>query len=192
MSDAEEGKIPLAGTSMKSGQYLEEPALLTWTTQTPTAPGRYGYRKSRDVRASVVEVELDDDSLSVDDKNSVIAGERSRQLRGRLDWTVAAVEVIFKAAGLCTASIGGCFCTALHRPPTSHHRSLTHRHQSLPPFPHPFPRWRCSRQGGQRILHYALMKFGKCAIEDSARGGAGSSYVHEGECKYGESDVPKM
>lgn len=47
-------------------------------------------------------------------------------------------------------------------------------------------------QGGQRILHYALITFGKCATDDSARGGAGSSCVHERECEYGESDVPKM
>ena len=46
MSKAEEPKIPV-GMTIKAGQYLVEPALLTWTTQKPTVPGLYGYRKSR-------------------------------------------------------------------------------------------------------------------------------------------------
>ena len=69
MNNAEEGKIPIAGTTVKPGQYLEEPDLLTWTSQKPMAPGLYAYRKSRDVRAYVVEVELENDALTIDDKN---------------------------------------------------------------------------------------------------------------------------
>jgi hypothetical protein len=70
MCNAEEGKIPTAGITMKPGQYLEEPALLTWTTQKPTAPGLYGYRKSRDGMAYVVDVELENGTLKVDNKNA--------------------------------------------------------------------------------------------------------------------------
>jgi hypothetical protein len=70
MCNAEEGKIPTAGITMKPGQYLEEPALLTWTTQKPTAPGLYGYRKSRDGKAYVVDVELENGTLKVDNKNA--------------------------------------------------------------------------------------------------------------------------
>ena len=70
MSDAEDAKIPIVGTTMKSGQFLEESAQLTWTTQKPTAPGLYGYRKSRDVRAYMVVVDLNEDTLTVDDQNT--------------------------------------------------------------------------------------------------------------------------
>ena len=65
MSTAEQPKIPV-GITIKAGQYLEEPALLTWTTQKPTVPGLYGYRKSRDVKAYIVDVELKNAALTVD------------------------------------------------------------------------------------------------------------------------------
>lgn len=68
MSDAKEAKVPV-GTTTKTGQYLEEPNRLTWTTQKPTAPGLYGYRRSRDGKAYMVEVELDGETLKVDDKS---------------------------------------------------------------------------------------------------------------------------
>lgn len=41
MSDAK-ANGPVVGTTTKTGQYLEEPARLTWTTQKPTAPALYG------------------------------------------------------------------------------------------------------------------------------------------------------
>ncbi len=53
--------MPVSPT--KAGQYLEEPARLTWTAEKPTTPGLYGYRKSRAGKASVVEVELDGATL---------------------------------------------------------------------------------------------------------------------------------
>jgi hypothetical protein len=56
--------------TVKAGQYLEEPSLLTWTTQKPTAPGLYGYRKSRDAKAYVVDVELKNSTLTVDNKHA--------------------------------------------------------------------------------------------------------------------------
>ena len=68
MSEAKVAKVPV-GTITKTGQYLEEPSRLTWTTQKPTAPGLYGYRGSRERKAYMVEVELDGDTLKVDDKN---------------------------------------------------------------------------------------------------------------------------
>jgi hypothetical protein len=70
MSDAESAWAPVAGTTEKTGQYLEKSVLLIWTTQKPTAPGLYWYRRSRDSRAHVVEVELDGSTLTVDDKNT--------------------------------------------------------------------------------------------------------------------------
>ena len=69
MNDAQ-AKEPDAGITTKAGQYLEEPARLTWTTEKPTTPGLYGYRKSRAGKAYVVEVELDGATLKVDDKNT--------------------------------------------------------------------------------------------------------------------------
>ena len=69
MSDAKAPEIPV-GITMKAGQYLEEPNRLTWTTQKPTAPGLYGYRRSRDAKAYVVDVELGNDRLTVDNKNA--------------------------------------------------------------------------------------------------------------------------
>jgi hypothetical protein len=81
MGDIEESKIPVAGATVKSGQYLEEPALLMWTTQKPTAPGLYGYRKSPDAKPYVVEVELENGTLTIDDQNT-------DQCRGR----VASIE----------------------------------------------------------------------------------------------------
>ena len=58
------------GVTTKTGQYLEELARLIWTTQKPTTPGLYGYRHSRDMKAYVVEVELDGDTVKVNDKNT--------------------------------------------------------------------------------------------------------------------------
>lgn len=49
---------------------MPKPTVLTWMTQKPTAPALYGYRKSRNEKAYVVEVELDGDTLKVDDKNN--------------------------------------------------------------------------------------------------------------------------
>ena len=61
---------PDVGITTKTGQYLAEPARLTWTTQKPTTPGLYGYRNSREGKAYVVEVELDGDTLKINDKNT--------------------------------------------------------------------------------------------------------------------------
>jgi hypothetical protein len=61
-------KGPVAGITPKAGQYLEEPARLTWTTHKPTMPGLYGYRTLRDGKAYVGEVELAGDTLNVDEK----------------------------------------------------------------------------------------------------------------------------
>lgn len=69
MNDAN-AKGPEAGITTKAGQYLEEPARLTWTTQKPTTSGLYGYRVSREGKAYVVEVESDGGTLKVDDKNT--------------------------------------------------------------------------------------------------------------------------
>ena len=66
MSNAEKPKIPVG--IIKSGQYLEEPSHLRWTTHQPTAPGLYGYRKSRDAKAYIVDVELKNGTLTVDNK----------------------------------------------------------------------------------------------------------------------------
>lgn len=71
MSDAEGARIPVVGTTVKPGQYLEGLALSPWTTQKPMAPGLYWYRKLPDLDAYIVEVELDGDTLTVDDKNTV-------------------------------------------------------------------------------------------------------------------------
>ena len=70
MSDGESTRAPVAGVTEKTGQYLEKSAVLIWTTQKPTVPGLYWYRKSRDSKAYVVEVELINDTLTVDDKNA--------------------------------------------------------------------------------------------------------------------------
>ena len=68
MGNAKAAKVPV-GTTTKTGQYLEESGRLTWTNQKPTAPGLYGYRRSRDGKAYMVVVELDADTLKVDDTN---------------------------------------------------------------------------------------------------------------------------
>jgi len=70
MSEGESARAPVAGVTEKTGQYLERSAVLSWTTQKPTVPGLYWYRKSRDSKAYVVEVELDDDRLMVDDTST--------------------------------------------------------------------------------------------------------------------------
>ena len=70
MSDAEEAKITVVGTTMKPGRFVEESARLTWTTQKPPAPGLYWYRKSPGGRIYIVAVELDGHTLTVDDKNT--------------------------------------------------------------------------------------------------------------------------
>jgi hypothetical protein len=69
MSDANASKVPV-GTTTKAGQYLAEPARLTWTTQKPTAPGLYGHRKSRDEKAYIVDVEIVNDTLTIDNKHA--------------------------------------------------------------------------------------------------------------------------
>jgi hypothetical protein len=69
MSDANTPKIPV-GTTTKAGQYLAEPARLTWTTQKPTAPGLYGYRQSREAKAYIVDVEIVNGTLTVDNTNA--------------------------------------------------------------------------------------------------------------------------
>jgi DNA-binding NtrC family response regulator len=66
MTDAEDPNIPIIGT----GQYLKRPAMLTWSTKKPKAPGFYWYRKSHGLKVHIVEVELDGVTLRVDDKNS--------------------------------------------------------------------------------------------------------------------------
>jgi hypothetical protein len=68
MSADEKAKIPRVGTTTKAGQYLEGFPTSTWTTQAPTAPGLYWYRRSLGLKAHIVEVELDGDTLRVDDK----------------------------------------------------------------------------------------------------------------------------
>jgi hypothetical protein len=66
MTEAEDLDIPLVGM----GQYLERPAMVTWSTKKPTASGLYWYRKSLGVRVYIVEVELDGVTLRVDGKNT--------------------------------------------------------------------------------------------------------------------------
>ncbi|MGH7184328.1 MAG: hypothetical protein ACREJN_20470 [Nitrospiraceae bacterium] len=68
MNEDEEAKIPRVGTTTKAGQYLEGSPASMWTTRAPTAPGLYWYRRSLGVKAHLVEVELDGDTLRVDDK----------------------------------------------------------------------------------------------------------------------------
>jgi len=70
MSEGESARTPVGGVTEKTGQYLERSAVVICTTQKPTAPGLYWYRKSRDSKAYVVEVELDGNTLAVDDKNT--------------------------------------------------------------------------------------------------------------------------
>ncbi len=48
----------------------EEPKIPVGTTQKPTAPGLYGYRKSRDAKAYVVDAELKDGTLTVDNQSA--------------------------------------------------------------------------------------------------------------------------
>jgi hypothetical protein len=57
------------GTITKTGQYLEAAAPLNWTTQKPTVPGLYWYRRGSNVKAYIVEVELAGEILTVDNKN---------------------------------------------------------------------------------------------------------------------------
>ena len=68
MSEDKEAKIPHVGTATKAGQYLEGSPASTWTTQTPTMPGLYWYRRSANMKANIVEVELEGDTLTVDDQ----------------------------------------------------------------------------------------------------------------------------
>lgn len=70
MSDSKSARAPVAGVTEKTGQYLETSDVLIWTTQKPTVPGLHWYRKSRDSKAYVVEVELNDNTLTVDDTNT--------------------------------------------------------------------------------------------------------------------------
>jgi len=70
MSSAEEEKMPVAGGTTETGQYLAEPAHLAWTTHKPKIPGLYAYRKSSNVKACVVDVKLDNDTLKVNDMHA--------------------------------------------------------------------------------------------------------------------------
>ena len=70
MSNPEEAKIPRVGTTTKAGAYLEGSAPLAWTATKPTSPGLYWYRKSLGSKAYIVDVELLDDTLRVDNKNT--------------------------------------------------------------------------------------------------------------------------
>ena len=70
MSQDEEAMVPHVGSATKAGQYLEGSPPSTWTTQAPTAPGLYWYRRSVALKAYIVEVELDGDTLKVDDQQS--------------------------------------------------------------------------------------------------------------------------
>jgi len=68
MSNAEKPKIPVG--TIKVGQYMAESSHLTRTPQKPTAPGLFGYHKSRDAKAYVVDAELKNGTLIVDNKNA--------------------------------------------------------------------------------------------------------------------------
>ena len=70
MSSAEEEKMPVAGGTTQTGQYLTDPALLTWTSHKPKIPGLYAYRRSREVKPSIVDVKLDEDTLKVNDMHT--------------------------------------------------------------------------------------------------------------------------
>ena len=70
MSEGESVRAPVAGVTEKTGQYLEKSAIVIWTAQKPTVPGLYWYKKSRDSKGYVVEVELDGGTLTIDDKNA--------------------------------------------------------------------------------------------------------------------------
>ena len=70
MSKPEEAKIPRVGTTTKAGAYLEGSAPQGWTATKPTSPGLYWYRKSLGSKAYIVDVELLDDTLRVDNKNT--------------------------------------------------------------------------------------------------------------------------
>ncbi|MEO7859429.1 MAG: hypothetical protein ABIU05_03130 [Nitrospirales bacterium] len=69
MNDAK-AKAPDGGITTKTSQYLAELSRLTWMTQSPPSPGLYGYRTSREVKPYVVEVELDGDTLKVNDQST--------------------------------------------------------------------------------------------------------------------------
>ena len=69
MNDAK-AKGPEAGITTKAGQYLQEPARLTWSTKRPTARGLYGFRQSQDAKAYIVDVEIVNGALTVDNKNA--------------------------------------------------------------------------------------------------------------------------
>jgi len=70
MTHAEDPNIPIVDTFVKPAQYLKRPAMLTWSTKKPMAPGFYWYRKAIRMRVYIVEVELDGVTLRVDDKNT--------------------------------------------------------------------------------------------------------------------------
>ena len=68
--DPEAAKIPRIGATTKVGQYLEGSAPPAWTSTRPTAPGLYWYRKSVGLKPFIVDVELHDETLRVDNKNT--------------------------------------------------------------------------------------------------------------------------
>jgi hypothetical protein len=70
MSSSEEEKLPIAGVTTETGQYLAEPALLTWTTHKPKIPGLYAYRKSSNENACIVDVKLDEHTLKINDMHA--------------------------------------------------------------------------------------------------------------------------
>ena len=49
--------------------------MLTWTTKKPTVPGLYWYRRSLGLRGMIVEVEIQDGTLTVIGENAECSGE---------------------------------------------------------------------------------------------------------------------
>ncbi|HXC68111.1 MAG TPA: hypothetical protein VN638_11865 [Nitrospiraceae bacterium] len=68
MSEDEAAMVPHVGTATKAGQYLEGSPPSPWTTQAPTAPGLYWYRRSAALKAHIVEVELEGETLKANDR----------------------------------------------------------------------------------------------------------------------------
>ena len=68
MSEDEAAMVPHVGTATKAGQYLEGSPPSPWTTQAPTAPGLYWYRRLAALKAHIVEVELEGETLKTNDR----------------------------------------------------------------------------------------------------------------------------
>ena len=49
--------------------------MLTWTTEKPTVPGLYWYRRSLGLRSMIFEVEIQDGTLTVIGENAECSGE---------------------------------------------------------------------------------------------------------------------